>query len=269
MRTGGAATAVLAAIIAGVVLSACGSGPAGLVSRSGTRANVSTTSAAPPTTTTTILSVPPAATEQLGAYMANESRAYAAAAPKAGYSAQFVSVHSAPVLDDRSVVAVAAFDYDPGGHPIQVLQYTNGQWSERAGLGSASDPRETSTSTQWQFLDPSASVSVAEVTGDGRPDFLVLYAGADTDFGAIVSEAGDTPSWRFVPFTGPYPTSNSVGRNPRFVGNTFDTDFNNCMPDCAGGHVSTVTWTYRSSSGVFWAPDPPGWKAPTGAANAA
>ena len=45
------------------------------------------------------------------------------------------------------------------------------------------------------------------------------------------------------------------------------SQYDDCNPDCADGHVSNVTWTYRSDRGDFWAPDPPGLTPVRGAEN--
>jgi hypothetical protein len=104
---------------------------------------------------------------------------------------------------------------------------------------------------------------VAEVTGDGRPDFLVMGSAADNVPGFVVSQDGGT--WRYIPFSGPYAPSPTdvLGRQPQFQGNTLVSDYDNCVPDCASGQNSTIVWTYQPSTGEFTAPDPPGYVTPT------
>ncbi len=114
---------------------------------------------------------------------------------------------------------------------------------------------------------PGTAISVADPTGDGRPDFLIPESTADNIPGAVLSEDGPTGQWRFIPFTGPFPTSTTVGKNPQFRGEALISTYDDCTPDCARGTSYTVTWTYEPNSGSFWAPDPPGWAAPPGATN--
>jgi len=218
----------------------------------------STTTA--PTTTTT---VPPAAAAALETYVADEARTYSAAAAANGVTARyqfapFVSDHSAPVADDGGTVAVAAFSYDPGGHPVQVLAYRAGHWTHLAGLAAPTDQYGANSDPSVAFLtqDP---VSVADVTGDGRPDFLVTASAADNVPGFVVSQAGG--AWRYIPFLGPGapPHTEVLGRSPEFRGNSLVSVYDNCVPDCAAGQNTTIVWTYQPSTGEFTAPDPPGY----------
>ncbi len=218
------------------------------------------TTTTPPTTTTT--AVPVAAASQLDTYVADEAATDSAAATTSGVTRRFgippvISVHSAPVNDDGRTVAVAAFSYDPGGHPVQVLGYSAGQWTVLAALVSPMGlPPEVPDSVVLLTAGP---VAVADVTGDGQPDFLVMASAADNVPGFVVSQAGGT--WRYIPFLGPYAPSPTdvMARSPQFRGNTLVSDYNNCVPDCASGTNSTIVWTYQPSTGEFTAPDPPGY----------
>ena len=101
-----------------------------------------TSTTTPPTTTTTTTTtttVPVAAASQLAAYVAAEQQTDSTAYTANGVSAQhgnspFLSAYSAPVADDGRTVAVVAFSYDPGGHPVQVLGYRD----KTAGRGGTS-----------------------------------------------------------------------------------------------------------------------------------
>ena len=77
--------------------------------------------------------------------------------------------------------------------------------------------------------------------------------------GFVVSQDGGT--WRYIAFSGPYaPTPTDViARGPTFDGHTLVSDYDNCVPDCAGGQNTTIVWTYNRSTGEFNAPDPPGY----------
>jgi hypothetical protein len=217
------------------------------------------------TTTTTTTTIPVAAASALATYVADQEQTDSAAAESNGITARyhlnpFVAVHSAPTLDDGTTVAVAAFSYDPDGHPVQVLRYRDGQWTQIAGLAS---PTGFGTpAAGYVDLEPQGPVAVADVTGDGRPDFLLAANGADNIPGFVLSEDGGP--WHYIPFSGPYaqPPTEVIARDPQFVGNKVETDYDNCVPDCAGGTNTTVVWTYQPSSGEFTAPDPPGYISP-------
>jgi len=220
----------------------------------------STTTTAPTTTTTT--AVPVAASSQLDTYVADEAATDSAAAAASGVTQRFgippvISVHSAPVADEGQTVAVAAFSYDPNGHPVQVLAYSAGHWTPVAALAA---PTGFGPAVPGSVVLLTAGpVAVADVTGDGRPDFLLMASAADNVPGFVVSQAGGT--WRYIPFLGPYAPSPTdvLARSPQFQGNTLVSDYNNCVPDCAGGQNSTIVWTYQPSTGEFTAPDPPGY----------
>jgi hypothetical protein len=207
------------------------------------------------------------ASAQLDAYVAAEAARNEAAA-KDARQPWAKPLHTAPIQDGDRLVAVAAFAYDPAGDLLQVLGYTGRRWTQIAALGAGAKRCAGCNGFRWLPEYTGPSISVADVTGDGRPDFLVPMNGADNTPGAVVSEDGAARAgWRYVPFTGPFPTGNVVGRDPRFRGHVLVTGFNDCKPTCAEGTTSTVTWTYNRSTGVFWAPNPPGWTAPPGATN--
>jgi hypothetical protein len=217
-----------------------------------------------PTTTTTAVPVAVAAA-QLDTYVADEAAADSTAAAANGVTGHYgipplISVHSAPVADDGQTVAVAAFSYDPNGHPVQVLSYSAGHWTLLAGLAA---PTGNGVNPGTVVFLTAGPVAVADVTGDGRPDFLIMSSAADNVPGFVVSQAGGT--WRYIPFLGPNAPSPTdvLARSPQFEGNSLVSDYNDCVPDCAGGHNSTIYWTYQPSAGEFTAPDPPGYISPT------
>lgn len=175
----------------------------------------------------------------------------------------FVAVHSTPVLDDGVLTAVAAFTYSPDGRPLQVLAYRGGRWSVEAGLAPPAAPAPG----PYMDLVSGASVETADVTGDGRPDFLVHLSAGDTTAAMIMSEDGGGGEWRYVPMRGPYPTSTVLGRDPRFHDDALVSDYNDCTPSCAAGHVTGLGWTYQANVGQFWAPNPPAWQPPAEAYN--
>jgi hypothetical protein len=222
-----------------------------------------------PTTTTT---VPAAAVTSLDAYVARETTQAQRAATRAGQASPFVgaySAHSVPVDDDGRIVAVAAFFYSAAGHPVQVLSYAAGTWSVVAALGpDLGAPVQPLDNRHVLALDPGTPVSVADVTGDGRPDFLVLLSAASATPGVVVSQDGGT--WRYVPNRqGSSPASDVLFDDPRFQDGRLVSTYDDCVPDCASGQSVPIVWTYERSSGEFRAPGPPGSTAATTATTAA
>ncbi|MGA3149595.1 MAG: hypothetical protein ABSF33_19290 [Acidimicrobiales bacterium] len=224
-----------------------------------------------PTTTVPTTTVPPAnittaTVAALDAFVAEQASAASSAASSAGQSGPAVSVHSSPVDDRGTIVAVAAFSYSATGKPVEVLSNHGGGWSIVAAIGAdLGPPLQPLGNTHLLALDIGLPVSVADVTGDGRPDFLIPLQAASTTPGLVVSQDGG--SWRFIPNTGPFPTSDVVSGNPQFQGGRLVSTYDNCDPDCASGHNEAITWTYQPSKGAFWAPDPPGLIPSSGAAN--
>jgi hypothetical protein len=171
--------------------------------------------------------------------------ATAAAALDAYLSAEpGVVAHSGPVADGDRLVAVAAVSHAVDGRPIQVLVWDGSQWKQLTDLAVANSP------PAFPFA-PGYPVSVADVTGDGRPDFLVILQGGDNNPGVIVSEDGSGSGWRLVPNTSPSATSVYLGRSPIFQGSRLIAYSNDCNPDCAQGHTTPVNWTYDRSVGDF------------------
>lgn len=80
---------------------------------------------------------------------------------------------SAPVDDDEEAVAVAAFSFSPKGGPAEVLAYAGGRLTVVASLGPARGAPVQPAATRLQAL-AHRPVSAADVTGDRRPDVLIL-----------------------------------------------------------------------------------------------
>ena len=224
------------------------------------------------TSQTTVTTTPPTtalpisqATTQLNIYLDSEAARETAAAQAAGQS-WYGYLHTPPVADAGGLVAVAAFSYDPNAKPLQVLGYANGKWSLLAALPTPPDqgfvtPSGAAMNSFWlpDFSGP--SIQVADVTGDGRPDFLIPLNAADNLPGAVVSQegAGASARWRYVPLRQGSSVSPFyvLARSPEFRGSTLVSTYDNCTPSCAQGTNYTITWTYERNSGVFWAPNPP------------
>jgi hypothetical protein len=224
------------------------------------------------TTTTTTISTPPdtsvsigVAITQLDAYIGSEARREEAAA-RAVRQTWNGYLYTPPVNADGDLVAVVAFSYDPNAKPLQVLGYAHDQWnllialSPPPGQGDVT-PSGAAMNSYWLADFNRAAISVGDVTGAGRPAFLIPLDGADNVPGALVSQAGATAAapWRWVPFTEGSSTTPFyvVTRSPAINGSTLVSTYDNCTPDCAGGTNYTIRWIFEPDTGGFWAPSPP------------
>jgi len=89
-------------------------------------------------------------------------------------------------------------------------------------------------------------IATGDVTGDGQPDFLVLFEAADNSPGVVLSNDGGT--WRLVPFSATDPTMIYLGQNPKISGGHLTAT--RCGgPACAPS--ITLTWTYVRPGGYF------------------
>ncbi|HUE58310.1 MAG TPA: hypothetical protein VMO88_01880, partial [Acidimicrobiales bacterium] len=169
-----------------------------------------------------------------------------------------------PVSDNGMLVAVAAFSFDPAGKPLQILGYSNGTWTLLASLSSPpDDPSNTihgATPSSWLSSVPGAAIEVSDVTGDGRPDFLIPINAADNVPGSVLSQDGGSTSapWRYVPFVlGSSGTPiYELGLSPELRGNAVVSTYDNC-PTCAQRTNYSIIWTYDRGTGTFRAPNPP------------
>jgi hypothetical protein len=231
-----------------------------------TTPSTTTATTKPPTSTTPPSTVPLSeASAQLDAYLSAEASGDHAAARAAGQPWNGY-LHTPPVNDAGSLIAVAAFSYDPNAKPVQVVSYSNGRWVQSAALpapvGSASYvPGGAAMNAYWLAYYPGSAISVADVTRDGRPDFLIPLNAADNVPGVVVSQDGGPggSGWRYVPYTQGSSTARfyTFARAAQFRGNTLVTTYDNCNPNCAQGANYTITWTYERTAGAFWAPSPP------------
>jgi hypothetical protein len=248
--------------------------PLGAIASASPIAGASSTTAAVLTTTA---SMTPGAgalavvDSRLNAYVAAEQASDAIAgkgSPNNIWGNPVISEHSSPVLEDHTNLAVAAFSFDPRGHPVQVLSYLNGKWSLVAALATPSSPGTIYHADSLDLFSENTPVTVDVVTGESVPDFLIKFAGAGCSSAAVVSQVGTHNGWRYVPFTGSTPKSDVVGGNPRFVGSTLMTD-NACtaVPIPAAQRYRWI-WTYHPSSGTMAAVRRSGWPAnPWGASS--
>jgi hypothetical protein len=199
-----------------------------------TTAPATSSTTVPPTTTSTVPLAGAAAA--LNAYVAAD---------------RTIVVHSGPVRDGAAVVAVAGTSTPSGGQPsIYVLNWDGQRWSKIASV--VVDPG----GPHWDFA-VGVPVSVADLTGDGRPDFLLIIAAADNGPGVILSQDGAGGGWRLIPNSGFTPTYVLLARDPVIQGNRLVSYYNDCTPNCAMGHTTPVHWTYQRSSGNFVPVNPP------------
>lgn len=185
-----------------------------------------TTKAPAPTTTTRVI-VPTAVAERAALarlVAAYPPRSYAVSAIVSGSGVDLVAVaHDVGQL--ASVIDVYRFQ---GAALVP----------EALGLGAA------------ESLDPvdPGTIQVANITGSGIPDFLVLLVAGDHDNGVLVSGVDGT--WHLVGLSdrsGEAASPELV--NPRVVGNDVTQSVNDCVPTCFSGSYSVTTYRYDRATG--------------------
>lgn len=171
-----------------------------------------------------------------------------------------IAERSQPVPYGGEYLAVAAFGFDPGGRPVQVLAYSVGSWAVVAALPPPADApgsvHHPDALDLFGSTGDAADISVGYATG-AAPDFLIPFAGGGCGQGPVVSDAGGT--WHYMTFVGDGPTTDYLGGNPRFDGSTVVSD-DNCsaiLPPPSQRH--TWIFTYDASSGDLLATEQPGW----------
>jgi hypothetical protein len=188
------------------------------------------------------------------ATLSRQEAAATAAGPSVAVWPSDVAVDSSPVLVGDRYLAVVAYGFDPTGHPVQVVGFTDGKWSVVAELPP---PDEGGTASPAQaeslLLSPSVAsgigndVQPAHITGRTW-DFYVPLGGGGCDRGPVLSN--ESGSWRYIPFTGDFPTSYLMGGYPRFEGTQLVTD-NDCAAGIPPAQRLTYFWSYDRSSGSF------------------
>ena len=141
-------------------------------------------------------------------------------------------VQSALIPYGNSEIAVVGIEPIAQNRTIVVVAFTNGAFTEIANLPLPSP--------NFDFAR-SRPIQVADVTGDGLPDALVRFSGADNDPGVLVSADGG--SWRLVPESA-NPSDIYLGRNPTIVNRQLHGTRNDCIPNYAQGHTTTIVWRY-------------------------
>jgi hypothetical protein len=146
-----------------------------------------------------------------------------------------------PVPVGSTIIALAARQLSPTDREVDVLSWSGTTWAATATLGLP---------YPWYSL-ARLPIQVGDVTGDGRADFLVRVDAADNQPGVVVSDDGGP--WRLVPLAISGTPAGDVyaGRDPSFEGGHLVTRYDDCVPDCAQGTTTTVTWAYDQATGRF------------------
>jgi hypothetical protein len=221
-----------------------------------TKGRTSTTTT-PKATATTAASVLGGTSASLESYVSAENARETTAGTGSSQAVWGTNIYesSPPVEQADGYVAVAAFAFDPAGHPVQVLSYRNGTWSQVAALPPPNDPGTVDHPDALYLISDETPVVVGHDT-DGQPDFLIPFAGAGCGRGPIVSDEGGV--WRYIPFAGPSPTTEVLAGNPQFEGSTLISE-NDCAASVPVPQRYSWTWTYDPSSGNFVGTGHPGW----------
>ncbi|MBK9180181.1 MAG: hypothetical protein IPM45_11580 [Acidimicrobiales bacterium] len=117
------------------------------------------------------------------------------------------------------------------------------------GLGRWEDQQ---TITLAPSVIAGSSVPSADLTGSGWPSFLVDLQGADAVENAVIATTDDGGTWESVPFQGggDLPAGPVVPTFGKIVDGSLVTSQNDCVPDCASGTDTEVTWVYQDGTFV-------------------
>ena len=148
---------------------------------------------------------------------------------------------------DRYWFAVATLTQTPPGVSpgvrTVVYRWIGAAWVRQASVLAAS--RNGSVATGGIY--PPDRITAAALTGASTPDFLVHTLGADTQWVNVISRASGR--WAVVPFRDT--DGETIGENEIGVsGKLIITGNDNCIPDCANGHVTNIAFRYASGAFV-------------------
>jgi hypothetical protein len=146
--------------------------------------------------------------------------------------------HSPILTIDGRSTAVLLIQNGLADRRVQVLVDDNG-WRERTTL-RVPEPKFD--------LDGARDIEVDDVTGDGVGDFLVPLTANHTSALLVSSASGQ---WELVPFVGvDGETEHFVEVDPHLVNGTMTSMDRVCVPNCAQGGQTPVTWAYRDGAMV-------------------
>ena len=149
-------------------------------------------------------------------------------------------LHSTPTKVNGRMTAIVGVQQSDQARAIEVIAIDGAQPSVLATI---------SLPAPAFLFDPTLPVQVADVTGDGQPDFLVRFQAADAQPGVVVSDDGGV--WRLIPSS---PGGVYIGRAPAFTQGRLTSVFNDCLPTCAAGHDTLRVWRFARAQGVFVTP---------------
>jgi len=176
-----------------------------------------------------------------GACDSSTSRAGTPAAVLAAFLAAHRDsvVHTHPIVSGRSHIAIVGRNRGVHDHVIAVLSLDH---VSAIPLANLSLPYPS-----FEFA-PDTPLRVADATGDGAPDVLVRLLAADNEPGVVVSNDG--AAWRLVPVSSDA-TDVYIARDPTFKAGRLTSTSNDCIPDCADGRMTTITWRYDRQGRQF------------------
>jgi hypothetical protein len=93
-------------------------------------------------------------------------------------------------------------------------------------------------------FDATRPIEAADVTGDGRDDYLVPL---DNNGRASLLVSGDGGAWHLVltrAIDGSGATSPELGRDPHLVDGVVQVQYDDCVPSCAEGTTTPVRLVY-------------------------
>lgn len=137
----------------------------------------------------------------------------------------------------------------PADVTVTVYRWNGSAWQRQATIPIANKDGTLASGG----LSPSEPITVQSLTSSADPDFLIHSTGADTNWLNVVSDAAGP--WAAVPFDDS--GGQTYGENLTGIsGGIITVGYDNCLPDCATGHVTAVRFQY--ASGAFVPVDPPG-----------
>ncbi len=189
--------------------------------------------------------------------LAKEETAAADVGPSLAVWPADVAEYSPPLRLSNQYVAVAAYGFDPSGHPVQVVRLNRGKWSVLAALPPPNEPGTVSHPDSLLLMANGVSRDIQVVSPSrGTLEFYIPFTGGGCTRGPVLSNIGGT--WHYIPFIGHFPTTEVMGGNPRFQGTTLVSD-NDCAANISQAQQASYTWAYDEKTGALVGTEHPGW----------